>query len=592
MAAALAFRGPDATHIATQPGAGFVFTFLRTGPAPQSPQQPCSLDGRLWLIGDVRLDGRDDLQRKLEQHGASIPSAATDEELILHAFQIWGEQSLPDLIGDYAFALWDSLARQLLCLRDLIGSRPFFFAQVADQLIFSNTLNVIRLVPQVSAELDRHFVGDFLLEGWCPDLARSAFRDIARLPPAHLLSFSEGTVAIRRFTSFPIEEPLPLKRPEDYVKQFHALLERAVVDRLPRGPVTIFLSGGLDSTSVAAIATQSAKRLGQPLDLRAFTVDYNPLFNDPEGALASKAAQHLSIPIQVQSGASCFPYADWEAFPPLMPEPLHDPLRSVSVTAIRRGAEHARVFFTGYGGDGIMTGQAWPYLVYLLGRLRLGVIGKAFGGYFLRHGRMPPLRGGFRQKLHRLQGKYDPMAEYPRWLAQQFVQEGNLRARWQELQQPSDNLHPWHASGYATLAGPTWSAVLETDDPAWHGMPTQGRSPLLDQSLQRFLLRVPPVPYCIDKQLLRQALYRMLPNEIRLRPKTPLRGDPLALHLEKRTWSPLPLSRPSPAICEYVNWENFRAVLQNPSAFSPSRDLRPLSLLYWMQGVANSGSVR
>src|SRR6476661_3422347 len=90
MAAALAFRGPDATHITTQPGAAFVFTFLRTGPAPQSPQQPTTIDGRVWLIGDVRLDGRDDLRRKLEQHGASLPPTAADEELILHFVSQFG----------------------------------------------------------------------------------------------------------------------------------------------------------------------------------------------------------------------------------------------------------------------------------------------------------------------------------------------------------------------------------------------------------------------------------------------------------------------------------------------------------------------
>src|SRR2546423_11000633 len=84
MAAALAFRGPDAMHITAQSGAGFVFTFLRTGPAPQSSQQPVTLDGRMWLIGDVRLDGRDDLRRKIEQHGVSLTPTATDEELILH----------------------------------------------------------------------------------------------------------------------------------------------------------------------------------------------------------------------------------------------------------------------------------------------------------------------------------------------------------------------------------------------------------------------------------------------------------------------------------------------------------------------------
>ena len=77
-AAHLAFRGPDGTHISTQPGAGFCFTFVRTGPAPQSFSQPCSLDQRVWLLGDVRLDAGDDLRRQLEQAGELLPPDVTD----------------------------------------------------------------------------------------------------------------------------------------------------------------------------------------------------------------------------------------------------------------------------------------------------------------------------------------------------------------------------------------------------------------------------------------------------------------------------------------------------------------------------------
>src|SRR5258707_362710 len=102
MAEALAFRGPDGTHITTKPGAGFCFTFLRTGPAPQCPSQPCSLDGNVWLLGDVRLDGRDDFRRRLEQHGDEFHGEVTDEELVLRAWRRWREDSLPDLIGDYS----------------------------------------------------------------------------------------------------------------------------------------------------------------------------------------------------------------------------------------------------------------------------------------------------------------------------------------------------------------------------------------------------------------------------------------------------------------------------------------------------------
>src|SRR5467141_5317193 len=128
MSARLTFRGPDATHIWSRAGAGFCFSLLRTGPAPQSAEQPCTLDGRVWLLGDVRLDGREDLRRQLEQAGESLPSDVTDEELVLWAWRQRGEQSFADLLGDFAFALWDAEARRLLCVRDLLGLRPFYYS--------------------------------------------------------------------------------------------------------------------------------------------------------------------------------------------------------------------------------------------------------------------------------------------------------------------------------------------------------------------------------------------------------------------------------------------------------------------------------
>lgn len=587
MAAALAFRGPDATHITTQPGAGFVFTFLKTGPAPQSPQQPCSLDGRVWLIGDVRLDGRDDLRRKLEQHGASLPSNATDEELILHAYQKWGEQSFPDLIGDYAFALWDSTARRLLCLRDLIGSRPFFYAHKAGQLIFSNTLNVIRLGPQISAELDRHFIGDFLLEGWCPDLARSAFRDIARLPPGHLMSYSEGAVSVRRFTSFPIEEPLILKREEEYVERFRTLLDQAVADRLPQGPVSIFMSGGLDSTSVAAIAVVNAKKRRAPLDLRAYTIDCRELFQDPEPALASQAARSLEIPIELISGTLFRPCGGWGDPELQTPEPQSDPFLVSGRQLFRSVAARGRVVWRGYGGDDVLMGQAWPYLVYLFRRARVGSIAMSFGGYFLKHGRMPPLRGGFRARLQRWMGRTAPPPNYPRWIQPSFAEEQDLSQRWNVLQQtPRLFEHPLHPRGHRALGSGLWSSILESEEAGCTRVALEIRSPLLDQRVLHYSLQVPPVPWCAEKELLRRAVKGGLPEQIRLRSKTPLVTDPLAAWAECFKWNPFPLPSATPEIESFVNWGELAATLTGYSASNLWVDLRPVALNHWLRAIS------
>src|SRR5277367_1563910 len=336
MAEHLAFRGPDASQIWTRSGVGFCFTLLRTGPSPQSESQPISLDGRIWLLGDVRLDAREELVRKLEQLGGKISVDVTDEELILRAWQVWGDKSFEVLIGDFALAIWDAEAKQLRCARSLMGARPFFYAHAGGQLIFSNTLDVVRVAPPVTAKLDPQFIGDFLLQSWCPDPERTAFLDIRRLPAGHALKYSNHELSVRRFATLPIEDPLFLKRREDYAEEFRNLLEQAVRDRLPAGPAGIFMSGGLDSTSVAAVA-KKVRAAGNSSDsLRAYTVDYNPLFEDEEGAFATKVAQHLGIPIDILAGASSSPFCGWEEASLSTPEPCAEPFFALHLEHYRK----------------------------------------------------------------------------------------------------------------------------------------------------------------------------------------------------------------------------------------------------------------
>jgi asparagine synthase (glutamine-hydrolysing) len=586
MAEQLAFRGPDGTHITTKPGAGFCFTFLRTGPAPQCPAQPCSLDGRVWLLGDVRLDGRDDLRRKLEQHGDEFEAGVTDEELVLRAWLRWGEEALPDLLGDYAFALWDGEAQKLWCVRDLMGARPFFYAQAGDWFYFGNTLGAIRCSPGISTALDARFIGDFLLEGWNADGARTAFREISRLPSGHVLRYERAGLVIRRFASIPIEAPLQLKSEREYIQQFATLVEQAVAERLPQGNAAIFMSGGLDSTSVAAFAVRSARSRNVPLSLRAYNVHYETLFDDEEGRYASLAARHLGFPIEVQAADSCLPYAGWDdGSLPAAPEPYHEPFRLLYIEQNRRIAAQAHVAFNGYGGDGVLTGQAWPYLVDRLRKLRLAIAAKKFCGYFLENGRFPPLRGGFRSRWRRWSRRIEPMAEYPQWLAPEFEKEVCLRERWRELRRPQQKLHPWYPDAFTALNTSYWPSLLESEDAARTAAPVEARAPLLDVRIQRFLLRVPPVPLCIDKELLRRAARDLLPEEILMRPKTPLVGNPLAVHIEKRLWSPPALATSDRGVDMFVNRDKLLEIMGDPALFSPWRDLVPLSLQYWLKWI-------
>ncbi len=583
MAARLGFRGPDATHIWSRAGVGFCFTLLRTGPAPQSSEQPCTLDGRVWLLGDVRLDGREDLRRHLERRDDPIPPEVTDEELILRAWRQWGKDGLGKLSGDLSFALWDGIERRLWCVRDLLGVRPFFYAQSAESLYFSNTLEVLRQVPGVSSNLDPQFIGDFLLREWCQDGARTVYRDIRRLPAGHTLVYSPGELCVRCYTDFPIEEPLSLKRPEEYVEQFRELLEKAVRDRLPRGPCGIFMSGGLDSTSVAAVASKIAKKNGTGGPLRAYTIDCRPLFNDEEGVLASLVAENLRMDIEILSGARCVPYECWEDSLRGTPEPYHDPFLLLSQRQYRRVQGHARVVLSGYGGDDVLTGQAWPYLTFLLRQRDFGTIVKTFGRYILKHGRIPPLRGGFRTRLRRWMGRRNPLTEFPPWLEPNFVEQHNLSSRWRELQESPKTGHPLHPLAFASLSGKFWSSIFESEDAGWTGVAVDLRAPLLDRRLLRFLLRVPPVPWCMKKELLREAMRGLLPDAVRARPKTPFLGDLIKHSIESQKWKPVPLPEPTGDLRQFVDWERLGTTLATAAGSTLWVGLRPVSLCYWLK---------
>src|SRR6266481_425786 len=586
MAERLAFRGPDATQIWSRAGAGFCFTLLRTGPAPQSSEQPCTLDGHMWLLGDVRLDGREDLLRQLEQKDKSITAEVTDEELILRAWRRWSTDGFTRLNGDLSFALWDGDQHRLLCVRDLIGARPFFYTQSADSFYFSNTLEVLLQVPGVSSNLDPHFIGDFLLQERCEDGARTVYRDIHRLPAGHTLIYSDGALSVHSHADFSVEEPLLLKRPEEYVERFQGLLENAIRDRLPRGPCGIFMSGRLDSTSVAAVACKISKQDRASGPLRAFTIDCRPMFNDEEGSLASLVAENLRIGIEILSGASCLPYEGWEDSLLRTPEPCHDPFLLLSQQQYRQVQNHARVVLSGYGGDDILTGQAWPYLTYLFRQRAFGTIARAHGGYILKHGRIPPLQGGFRTRLRQWIGRTDPFTEFPPWLKPDFVEQHNLVGRWRELQESPKTIHPLHPIAFASLSNKFWSSLLEGEDAGWTGMPVELRTPLLDARLLRFLLRVPPVPWCMEKELLREAMRGMLPEEVRARPKTPLIGDFIKHFIETKKWRPAPLPEPTAELREFVDWERLRTTLETAAGSSLWVGLCPVSLSYWLKAKA------
>jgi asparagine synthase (glutamine-hydrolysing) len=220
----------------------------------------CAVRPGLALALDGSLYNRHDLQNELGD--VLAPPGSSDAEVILAAYQRWGEDALPRLRGAFAVLIWDSSREVLLCLRDPLGSYPLFYADDSKGLVLSTSVDMLLRQPNISREINRAALADHLVDRY-PRLEETCYQAISRVPPGHVLRVTnEDRRSYRYWDPAPHGEVKWLTA--DEVEKFDELLDRAVSRCLSVGPAGIFLSGGLDSVTVAAVATERCRIEGLP----------------------------------------------------------------------------------------------------------------------------------------------------------------------------------------------------------------------------------------------------------------------------------------------------------------------------------------
>jgi asparagine synthase (glutamine-hydrolysing) len=587
----MSYRGPDASGVWHSGEIGLGHTLLQTTRESSGEQQPAILYERLWLTADARIDERAELAHQLSGSGGNVSECATDSELILRSYAAWGANCVDHLRGDFAFAVWDARDKVLFCARDHFGIKPFYYAQLRNLFVFSNTLNCVRSHPDVSGELNDSAIADFLLFGLNFDEATTTFRDVQRLPPAYSMTVSRRGVELRQYWTPPTSGRIRYRREQEYVEHFQVLLRAAIKDRLDTDRLGIQLSGGLDSTSLAATAKElSASNGGVPC-IHTYTALYESLVPDREIDYASDAAKYLGLPNHRLAMDNLRPFVRPEDPDPdcRLPEPPDNPFFAALFEHFHAVAQDCRVLFSGEGNDNLMYFQMWPYVQELRRNRQWSRLGEE-GLRFLWIRPFP--WQGIRARLAGLLGKTSSSDPFPPWLAPDFVRRLNLNDRWREggeLRMPATP-HAVRPKAHTSLALPHWTSMFENENAGVTRYPVEVRYPFLDLRLVEYLLALPPFPWFFQKRLLREAMAGKLPESILTRPKTPFRADPLLAHFQRYDVNWVNQTPISEELERYINRSALLMLHGNMDPEQVILGTRPHCLNFWLQSVRSSQS--
>jgi asparagine synthase (glutamine-hydrolysing) len=529
----LAHRGPDGSGLHVDGPVGLGHRRLAIVDLnPRAAQPMSSEDGQLWLVFNGEIYNYVELRAELQRDGHRFRSES-DTEVILHLYQQRGDDLLRCLRGMFAFALWDGRRHRLLAGRDRLGKKPLYFARTERMLAFASEVKALLRHPAIRAEPRWEAVHDYLALDYVPSPG-TAFEGIERVPPAHCLVLENGQHSVRRYWQAAYVPKRYLSEVEAEA-QLQGLIQESVKIRLRSDvPLGVHLSGGLDSSVVAAVAA------AQVPGIRTFSIG----FEDPEcdeSPHARRVAAHI--------GSHHREFVMRPSLVEMLPrmaahydQPFADPAALATFYLCQHTREEVTVALNGDGGDEIFGGYAryrgdrlrrvlrtlpaplrsarvWDPTAGILGALRpsLGAGARRAQAYAAESRAveycramtrfqpdvLPELYGG--RLRERLRGRN----------AWATLNEAFARAEGQGLG-PLDTLLSVDSKTYLP------DCLLVKVDVASMAWSLEVRSPLLDHQLVEFAAALPEsmkVKGTSVKYLLKRVAASLLPPEILARPK-------------------------------------------------------------------------
>lgn len=483
-----------------------------------------------------------ELAKELTARGHSFRTAS-DSEVAAHAYDEWGLDFLERLDGMFALALWDASKKLLVLARDRMGEKPLYYTIADGELIFGSELTAIIKHPRVPRELDPEALSAYLALEYVP-APRTILKHIHKLEPATALVLENGS--IRTFRYWTIEPRTTFaKTYDDAVKVLRDRIEHAVVSRLVSDvPLGVFLSGGLDSSTVAAIAAKHGA-------LETFSIGFSEKSFD-ETSYARMVAKHIGS----NHHERIFDAAEMPALVPQLAQMLDEPLGDASVlpTALLSAFARERVTVAvgGDGGDELFAGYPM-HQAHQLARYARMLPAPVRGAINAMAGMMPVSHGNFSlgfkiQSFLRGAGEDAPM-NHALWMSSYNGDEQRALLREDVWEQGgrganafADVVGAWQRSqGASPLARATHldattylpNDILTKVDRASMRVALEVRAPFLARDVVELAFAVPDsfrMKGTTGKRMLRDAVRDLVPAEIIDRPKKGF-GIPVAAWL-------------------------------------------------------------
>jgi len=363
MISTIHYRGPDETGIYLDAEIALGHCRLSIVGLDDGIQPISNEDGTLWIVYNGEVFNYPELRSELQKKGHFFKTG-TDTEVLIHLYEEYGVEGLSLVNGQFAFAIWDSVKKELLLARDRVGIRPLFYYHDRKRFLFASEIKALFAAPYVPREIDPVALHQ-VFSLWTTLTPRTTFKEIFEVPPGHYQRIKEGRVAPPQpFWQLPYAHPDDRWRGsfDEAVEELKSLMHDAIRLRLRADvPVGAYLSGGLDSSIITAVISKQFNN-----KLRTFSLGFQEAAFDEtpyqQELSAYLKTDHSELLISNQSIRENFPQVVWHCETPLL---RTSPVPMYLLSGLVRDSKF-KVVLTGEGADEIFGG----YDIFKEGKIR------------------------------------------------------------------------------------------------------------------------------------------------------------------------------------------------------------------------------